>query len=116
MHLVYDPAGIGNLVGEYNADGSLIDLVYMRNRFYSPSIGRFISEDPIGLAGGDLLFYRYVGNDPVNLVDPSGLFWGQVGYVGTIASMVGGGLLLTGAAPAWGMALMIAGGMTLISL
>ncbi len=45
----------------------------MRNRFYSSSIGRFISEDPIGLADGDLLFYRYVGNDPVNAVDPIGL-------------------------------------------
>ena len=49
------------------------DLVYMRNRFYSPSLGRFFSEDPIGLAGGDVSFYRYVLNDPVNRIDPSGL-------------------------------------------
>jgi len=45
----------------------------MRNRFYSPSTGRFITEDPIGFAGGDISFYRYVLNDPVNLVDPLGL-------------------------------------------
>jgi RHS repeat-associated protein len=49
------------------------DLVYMRNRFFMPSLGRFFSEDPIGLAGGDVSFYRYVQNDPVNWVDPWGL-------------------------------------------
>lgn len=32
-----------------------------------------ISEDPIGLAGGDVNFYVYVGNNPVNWVDPLGL-------------------------------------------
>lgn len=49
------------------------DLIYMRNRFYAPSTGRFMSEDPLGLAGGDMSFYRYVANDPVNWVDPVGL-------------------------------------------
>jgi RHS repeat-associated protein len=49
------------------------DLIYMRNRFYAPSTGRFMAEDPIGLAGGDVSFYRYVANDPVNWVDPWGL-------------------------------------------
>ena len=48
------------------------DLVYMRNRFYSPSLGRFMSEDPIGLAGGDVSLYRYCQNSPVNWVDPDG--------------------------------------------
>ncbi|WP_041620431.1 RHS repeat-associated core domain-containing protein [Stanieria cyanosphaera] len=35
---------------------------------------RFISEDPIGFAGGDSNLYRYVNNSPVNYVDPLGLF------------------------------------------
>ena len=39
----------------------------------TPSTGRFMSEDPIGLAGGDVSFYRYVMNDPLNWVDPEGL-------------------------------------------
>lgn len=47
-------------------------LYNYRNRYYSPSWGRFISEDPIGLGGGDINLYRYVGNDPVGSVDPTG--------------------------------------------
>ena len=46
-------------------------LYYMRARWYDPGPGRFISEDPIGLAGGDNL-YAFVGDDPVNGSDPSG--------------------------------------------
>jgi uncharacterized protein RhaS with RHS repeats len=45
---------------------------YYRARYYDPKIGRFISEDPIKLAGG-LNLYRYVRNNPTNLIDPSGL-------------------------------------------
>lgn len=56
------------------------DLVYMRNRFYSPVLGRFLSEDPIGLVGGDVSFYRYVTNDPVNWVDPEGLTKNGLNY------------------------------------
>ncbi len=44
-----------------------------RARHYDPNTGRFLSEDPIGFAGGDANLYRYVGNNPVNYVDPSGL-------------------------------------------
>ncbi len=38
---------------------------YYRARYYSPEMGRFLSEDPIGFAGGDVNFYSYVGNSPV---------------------------------------------------
>jgi RHS repeat-associated protein len=41
-------------------------------RWYSPSLGRFISVDPLGLAP-DVNDYRYVGNDPTGVLDPSGL-------------------------------------------
>jgi hypothetical protein len=43
-----------------------------------PQIGRFISEDPIGLAGGTN-HYAYVGNSPANATDPTGLFGAQLG-------------------------------------
>lgn len=48
-------------------------LYYYRARYYSPQFERFISEDPIGFAGGDTNLYRYVDNNPLNFVDPSGL-------------------------------------------
>lgn len=47
---------------------------YYRARYYDPQTGRFLSEDPIGLAGGDPNLYNYVRNNPANTVDPSGLF------------------------------------------
>ncbi|WP_436023270.1 RHS repeat-associated core domain-containing protein, partial [Trinickia sp. LjRoot230] len=49
-------------------------LHYNTFRFYDPDIGRFISHDPIGLAGGDNL-YQYAPN-PLQWIDPLGL-WGS---------------------------------------
>ena len=40
---------------------------------YDPTVGRFISEDPIAFEGGDANLYRYVGNSPTNFTDPLGL-------------------------------------------
>ncbi|MFJ2331791.1 RHS repeat-associated core domain-containing protein, partial [Pseudomonas helleri] len=46
-------------------------LHYNRYRYYDPQVGRFISKDPIGFAGG-LNVYAYAPN-PVGWVDPFGL-------------------------------------------
>lgn len=54
---------------EYDQETGLYSL---RARYYDPQLGRFLSEDPIGIAGG-LNLYAYAGNDPVNARDPSGL-------------------------------------------
>jgi len=48
-------------------------LNYNRARYYNPTTGRFISEDPLGFSGGGPNFYAYVGNDPVLFIDPTGL-------------------------------------------
>ena len=48
-------------------------LYYYRARYYEPDSGRFLSEDPIGFAGGDVNLYRYVRNSPINFRDPLGL-------------------------------------------
>ncbi len=48
-------------------------LYYYRARYYDPVLKRFLSEDPIGLAGGSLSFYAYVNGNPVQFVDPEGL-------------------------------------------
>ena len=45
---------------------------FYRARYYDQSIGRFVSEDPIGIKGGPN-FYDYVSDDPVDLIDPPGL-------------------------------------------
>ncbi len=42
-------------------------------RWYSPTLGRWVSNDPIGFAGGNKNLYGFVGNNPGNGVDPSGL-------------------------------------------
>lgn len=47
-------------------------IYYYRARYYSPTVHRFISQDPLDLDGGDLNFYIYTANDPVNYTDPSG--------------------------------------------
>jgi len=36
-------------------------------------LGRFLSEDPLGLGGGDTDYYSYSGNSPLEFTDPEGL-------------------------------------------
>lgn len=79
--VVYDPFNIirtgGSIFGirhlftgqQWYSDIGLYDL---RNRFYSPDMGRFLQTDPIGHAGGNHL-YRYCANNPVRWIDPMGL-------------------------------------------
>ncbi len=43
----------------------------MNRRYYDPQTGRYITQDPIGLAGGDNQ-YRYGEADPANVSDPTG--------------------------------------------
>ncbi|VTU01332.1 rhs repeat-associated core domain-containing protein : YD repeat protein OS=Isosphaera pallida (strain ATCC 43644 / DSM 9630 / IS1B) GN=Isop_2419 PE=4 SV=1 [Gemmataceae bacterium] len=74
----YNVRGAGSSYGwVYGFQGTRYDAVSGFNemdwRWYSPTLGRFTSVDPIRFAGGNLNLYGFVGNGPVNVVDPSGL-------------------------------------------
>jgi len=46
---------------------------YYRARYYDPSTGHFITEDPVRFYGAPN-FYQYVRNNPALLIDPTGMF------------------------------------------
>ena len=76
----YSPYGLTTIAGVASGNSTQYagrendqtSLYYYRARYYSPEIGRFISQDPSGLAAG-LNLYEYAGDDPVNFDDPLGL-------------------------------------------
>lgn len=63
---------------QYDEQTGLYDFGY---RFNNPVIGRWMTRDPLGEAGG-INFYGFVGNNPVNFIDPLGLDGIYVGYSG----------------------------------
>jgi RHS repeat-associated protein len=72
------PSGTGGSVNPETGFGGATTpnqsggFTYLRNRWYDPQTGRFLTQDPIGLAGGVNL-YAYAGNNPVANSDPFGL-------------------------------------------
>lgn len=58
------------------------NLQYSRNRYYDPSTGRFISEDPARYEFTS--FYSYVGGNPVLWRDPFGLWKCKQGDCGNL--------------------------------
>jgi RHS repeat-associated protein len=68
-------ASTGSLANPFRYTGREFDsetgLYYHRARYYDPQARRFLSEDPIGLAGG-INMYAYVRNNPTTSIDPTG--------------------------------------------
>jgi RHS repeat-associated protein len=69
-----DPA---DFLGRYRWAGQSYDdhtqLQYNNARWYNPSTGTWMSQDPLGFSAGDSNLYRYVNNAPTDATDPSGL-------------------------------------------
>ncbi len=82
-HLVYN--SFGTITSETNPaiphlftyTGRELDtesgLYFYRARYYDPMRGRFLAEDPVAFAAGDLNLVLYVGNSPLSKTDPFGL-------------------------------------------
>ena len=86
----------GRVLGVYDGDGTPLEesavgnhylwqgrwyswntgFYYFRARWYDPITGRWLSKDPIGIAGG-LNQYVAFKNSPVNFNDPFGLLTGE---------------------------------------
>ncbi len=82
----YSPFGVTQVIGEdldqpFRFTGrewdSELAMYYYRARYYSPTLARFITEDPIRYQSGDVNWYRYVNNNPINNIDPLG--WAYIG-------------------------------------
>jgi RHS repeat-associated protein len=74
-------ANSGSAHGNYRFTGAELDattgLYHMHARFYDPTIGRWLSEDPVQhkhFEPATLNFYTYVQSNPTGLVDPDGEF------------------------------------------
>src|SRR5581483_8542096 len=71
--------------------------LYNNNRYYDPRIGRYVTSDPVGLAGG-LNTYSYVYNSPLRYIDPSGLNGIETLYMPDSAPLVVAGRAFGGLA------------------
>ncbi len=61
-------------VGTLGVETDPTGLLFMRNRYYSPTLGRFIQMDPVGMKGKDVNLYRYCGDNPIIYSDMYGLW------------------------------------------
>jgi RHS repeat-associated protein len=78
-------------------------LVYMRRRYYAPTLGRFLTPDLMAIyqpekflhAPHGLHLYAFVANDPANKADALGLsFWTVIGGIVGVAAGIAVGLAL----------------------
>lgn len=81
----YTPFGLSSYSGSPGQSGDIgfagdleehdTGLVYMKARFYDPSLGRFYSSDPVDFRVSDATSfnkYIYAANNPLKYIDPNG--------------------------------------------
>ncbi|MBX2847287.1 MAG: RHS domain-containing protein [Acidiferrobacterales bacterium] len=104
-----DPDGDGNVVEfDLRFPGQYYDKEtgtnYNWHRTYDPSLGRYLTSDPIGLSDGPNT-YSYVQNNPINRFDPNGeaafclvpgVGWVACGVAAAGAGLTVGACYLTG--------------------
>lgn len=87
---------------EYQFDGQQTDsedgLIYMRGRYYDPTVGRFIMRDitpDTPAIPQTLNRYVYSNNDPIGLSDPTGNLFGWDDVFATLGgAILGGGITI----------------------
>jgi RHS repeat-associated protein len=75
VHLVSTPPAQPEpmqYVGQYGYYTDATGFVYVRNRYYDPVNGTWISRDPIGFGHATWNQREYVNNSPISSIDPSG--------------------------------------------
>jgi RHS repeat-associated protein len=73
-----DPFGYKAQFAYYSDNETGLQL--LTHRYYDPNTGRFLTEDPVGYAGG-INVYSYTRNNPLNSIDPWGLQDGPINYL-----------------------------------
>jgi RHS repeat-associated protein len=68
----------------YDTTAGLFDF---NARVYSPTLMRFLQNDPTEFDAGDQNFYRFVGDSPIDRVDPSGEQWYD--YIPVAGQLIG---------------------------
>lgn len=87
-------ANLFRYVGKYGVMYEAEAIQFMRARYYDPSIGRFLSEDPVWSTN----LYPYADNNPINKYDLNGLdyvcvdasFYNGVGANGSVCTVING--------------------------